>query len=186
MELLRLHGINALCDVRSHPYSRFAPQFSIEPLRATLANTEISYVFLGKELGARSENPACYRQGKVQYDRLAQEPNFAEGIKRVIQGMARYRIALMCSEKDPLDCHRALLVARKLFETGIQVSHILADGSLESHREFESRLLAACKLPEGDLFRGRDEFLLDAYVIQGEHVAYEDETMEQSKSIVAS
>ncbi|MBF0634467.1 MAG: DUF488 domain-containing protein [Nitrospinae bacterium] len=184
IELLRLHGINALCDVRSHPYSRFAPQFSIDPLRATLAKTEISYVFLGKELGARSENPACYRQGRVQYDRLAQEPDFVEGIKRLIKGMDRYRIALMCSEKDPLDCHRALLVARKLFETGVQVSHIHSDGSLESHHEFESRLLALCKLPEGDLFKGRDAFLLDAYLIRGEHVAYEDETMEQPEKVV--
>ena len=117
-----------------------------------LADAGIAYTFLGRELGARSDNPACYQEGKVQFDRLAQEPIFAEGIGRVIQGMQRYRIALLCAEKDPLDCHRALLVARKLSETGITISHIHADGVLESHQALESRLLAACKLPAGDLF----------------------------------
>jgi uncharacterized protein (DUF488 family) len=151
--LLRKQGITALCDVRSHPYSRFVPQYSREPLKAALVASGIAYVFLGKELGARSENPACYKQGRVQYDRLAKEPIFLEGVDRVMQGMGRYRIALMCAEKDPVECHRALLVARKLFESGFLVNHILADGSLESHENLESRLLAVCKLPEGDMFK---------------------------------
>ena len=125
------------------------------PWIAALSDAGIAYVFLGKELGARSDNPDCYWEGKVQYDRLAQEPIFAEGISRVMEGMERYRIALTCAEKDPLDCHRALLVARKLFETGVTISHIHTDGSLESHQAMESRLLAACKLPEGDLFTSR-------------------------------
>ncbi|MGH8533157.1 MAG: DUF488 family protein, partial [Gammaproteobacteria bacterium] len=101
VELLRQHGITAIGDVRSHPYSRYVPQYSREPLKTALVNGGIAYVFLGKELGARSNNPACYRQGKVQYDLLAQEAFFAEGVKRVIQGMERYVIALMCAEKDP-------------------------------------------------------------------------------------
>ena len=99
--------------------------------------------------------------------------------------MTRYRIALMCSEKDPLDCHRALLVARRLFEAGIPVSHIHADGSLESHHDFESRLLTACKLPEGDMFKARHEFVSDAYVIHGERVAYEDEAMGKAEKVAA-
>lgn len=183
IELLRLHGITAIGDVRSHPYSRYVPQYSRDALKAALSDAGISYVFLGKELGARSDNPACYRQGKVQYDRLAQEPSFGEGIKRVIQGMERYRIALMCAEKDPLDCHRALLVARKLFEMGFPVSHIRAGGSLETHQAMASRLLALCKLPEGDMFKNREEFVAEAYVIQGERVAYQDKTMEQTERV---
>lgn len=186
IELLCQHGITALGDVRSHPYSRWVSQYSRETLKSTLADSGIAYVFLGKELGARSDNPACYRQGKVQYDRLAQEPNFAGGIKRVMQGMGRYRIALMCAEKDPLDCHRALLVARKLFESGVPISHIHPDGSIESHQVMESRLLAQCKLPEGDMFRGREEFIAEAYAIQGARVAYQDKTMEQNESVAAT
>lgn len=183
--LLKQHGITALGDVRSHPYSRYVPQYSREPLKTALTEAGLAYVFLGKELGARSNNPACYRQGKVQYDRLAKEPSFREGIGRVLQGRDRYRIALMCAEKDPLECHRALLVARKLFETGIPVNHILADGTIESHEAMESRLLAICKLPEGDMFKSREEFVVEAYSIQGERVAYQDETITEDERVTA-
>jgi uncharacterized protein (DUF488 family) len=181
--LLHLHGVSAVCDVRSHPYSRFVTQYSREALKVSLGNAGIAYAFLGKELDARSDNPACYRQGKVQYDRLAKEPKFGEGISRVKQGMDRYRIALMCAEKDPLECHRALLVARRIFEDGIPVNHILADGTIESHESMESRLLAICKLPEGDMFKSREEFIVDAYSIQGERVAYQDETMTEDERV---
>lgn len=184
--LLKQHGVSALCDVRSHPYSRFVPQYSREALKAAIVNSGIAYVFLGKELGARSENPSCYRQGKVQYDRLAQEPQFAEGLQRVRQGIDRYCLALMCAEKDPIDCHRALLVARRLHESGLAVSHIRVDGTLESQQELESRLLALCKLPEGDMFKGREEFLSEAYLIQGERVAYQDESMEKLEMVAAA
>jgi uncharacterized protein (DUF488 family) len=186
ISLLQRHGVTALGDVRSHPYSRFVQQFSQEPLKSALAAAGIAYVFLGKELGARSMNAACYKQGRVQYDLLAKEPLFMEGIERLNQGMVRYQIALMCAEKDPIECHRALLVARKLFEAGISVNHILADGSLESHENMESRLLAVCKLPEGDMFKSREEFISDAYAIQGERVAYQDEAMVEEERVAAS
>lgn len=181
IKLLQEYGITALGDVRSHAFSRYVPQYSRDALKSALVEAGIYYVFLGKELGARSENPACYRQGKVQYDRLAREPIFAEGIKRVVQGMERNRIALMCAEKDPLDCHRALLVARNIFMSGIPVGHIHSDGSLEKHENMETRLLRVCKLPEGDMFKSREDFIADAYSIQGERVAYSDEAMEQAE-----
>ena len=164
--LLQRHGITAVGDVRSHPYSRHAPQYSRDALKTALARTGIAYVFLGKELGARSKDPRCYKQGKVQYDCLARQPQFAEGIRRVTEGMQQHRIALMCAEKDPLECHRTLLVARKLHEAGVEIAHIHADGSLEDHRTLESRLLDACKLPEGDMFKPRDEFIAEAYAIR--------------------
>ena len=173
IELLQRHGVTAVGDVRSHPYSRYAPQYSRDPLKAALAQKGIAYVFLGKELGARSKDPGCYKEGKVQYDRLARQPQFAEGISRVTEGMRQYCIALMCAEKDPLECHRTLLVARKLREAGVEITHIHADGSLEDHRSLESRLLDVCKLPEGDMFKQRDEFISQAYAIQGERVAYQ-------------
>ena len=175
IDLLHRHGITALTDVRSNPYSRYSPHFSRESLKIALTGARIAYVFLGKELGARSDNPACYKQGKVQYDRLAQEPSFGEGIRRIIRGMDQHCIALMCAEKDPIECHRALLVARKLFEAGIQVKHILADGTTETHEAFESRLLTLHKLHEVDMFRSREAFVAEAYSIQGDRVAYQDE-----------
>jgi len=186
IQLLQGHGVTAVGDVRSHPYSRFAPQYSRESLKATLARAEIAYVFLGKELGARSENPACYKQGKVQYDCLAKQPQFSEGVRRIIEGMQRYSIALMCTEKDPLDCHRTLLVARKIHETGIDIEHIHADSTLENHIVLESRLLGLCKLPEGDMFKQRNEFILEAYAIQGERIAYQNDKMEQLERVSTS
>ncbi len=80
----------------------------------------------------------------------------------------------MCVEKDPLNCHRALLVCRRLSDMGVAIEHIHADGALESQRAMESRLLTLCKLPEGDLFTAREEFLSDAYAIQANRVGYQD------------
>lgn len=177
LELLAKNSVTAIADVRSSPYSRFSPQFSREALKQSLRQANVAYTFLGKELGARSDNPNCYRAGKVQYDLLAQQPAFAAGIARVNEGMARYSIALMCAEKDPIECHRALLVARHFYQNGTPISHIHADGSLEQHDMFESRLLSVCKLPEGDMFKAKSDFLLEAYAKQGERVAYQDEEM---------
>lgn len=109
ISLLQKHGITALADVRSHPYSRHHPQFNRETLQRALRKVDINYVFLGKELGARSENPKCYRNGKVQYGLLAREPSFQEGLARLRKGMESHRIAMMCAEKEPLDCHRTIL-----------------------------------------------------------------------------
>lgn len=175
--LLKQHGVTALADVRSHPYSRHFPQYSKDALKDALAQAKIAYVFLGRELGARSENPACYRQGKAQYELLAKEPQFAVGLDRLRTGMDRFRIALMCAEKDPLDCHRAVLVARKVHESGVPVQHIHADGRLEEHAEMEARMLNLLKMSDADMFRGREEILVDAYRIRGEQIAYEDEAM---------
>ncbi len=177
IELLKQHGITALADVRSHPYSRHFPQYSQNDLKSSLAQEGIAYVFLGKELGARSENPSCYRQGKVQYELLAKEPLFLKGLERVRAGMERFRIALMCAEKDPLDCHRAVLVARQLYKLGIQVQHIHADGHLETHAEMENRMLQILKMSDSDMFNSREEILRDAYRVRGEQIAYQDETM---------
>ena len=182
LALLATNGVTAIADVRSSPYSRFSPQFTREALKQSLRQADVAYTFLGKELGARSDNPACYRAGKVQYDLLAKQPAFTYGVARVKEGMARYSIALMCAEKDPIECHRALLVARNFHQNGVPVAHIHADGSLEQHDIFESRLLAICKLPEGDMFKSRADFLQEAYTKQGERVAYQDEEMRSAEA----
>lgn len=179
IDLLRYHGVTAISDIRSHPYSRYAPQFSYDALREALRGQGIAYVFLGKELGARSPNPACYLRGKAQYDRIAREPLFAQGIARISQGIQQYRIALMCAEKDPIECHRAILVARHLVKNGLPVSHIHANHELETHDALETRLLKMLKMPEGDMFKCREDYLEDAYAVQGERIAYEDQRMNQ-------
>jgi uncharacterized protein (DUF488 family) len=175
--LLMEHKVTAVADVRSSPYSRFNPQFNREKLRADLKGSRVAYVFLGEELGARSKDPSCYVEGKVQYDRLAQTALFQHGLDRVGRGAQKHRIALMCAEKDPLTCHRCILVSRHLVARQIDVQHILADGRLESHAEALARLLRELQLPE--LFRARDEMVGEAYRVRGDEIAYvEKETTE--------
>lgn len=175
--LLKQHGVTALADVRSIPYSRFNPQFIKDALERDLKRQGIKYVFLGRELGARSDDPACYSGGRVQYGRLAQTALFKSGIERVKRGAEGHRIALMCAEKEPLECHRTLLVARALDQGGLEVSHILADGRLESHGDAMLRLLDVVGLPRDDLFRSQDELVSEALARQEDRVAYVDEKL---------
>jgi uncharacterized protein (DUF488 family) len=177
IELLAGAGATAVADVRSSPYSRYSPQYSKDALRSALSGAGIAYTFLGREFGARSSDPACYRNGKVQYAKLAQSALFADGIQRVMEGVKKYRIAFVCAEKDPIECHRALLVSRAFVERGQAVDHIHSDGSIESHESLEGRLLRLWKLPEGDMFKSRESFVEEAYLLQGDKVAYQDEQM---------
>lgn len=175
LALSKGHSVTALVDVRSAPYSRFNPQFNRNNLDVSMKAARIKYVYLGHQLGGRAVDPSCYENGRVQYDRLAQTQLFRSGIERVVRGAADYSIALMCAEKDPLDCHRTLLVARALDEQGITVAHILSDGRLETHGEAMERLLDVTGLPHADLFRSRQELIAQALAQQEEKVAYVDE-----------
>ncbi|MEO6861018.1 MAG: DUF488 domain-containing protein [Microcoleus sp.] len=140
---LQQHGITAVADVRSHPFSRYLPHFNKPEITASLSMAGIQYVFLGKELGARPEDLSCYDTGgKALYERVAATPLFAAGIQRLLNGAANYKISLMCAEKDPMTCHRTILVCHKLKEFNLQINHILSDGDLESHQDLEVRLLS--------------------------------------------
>ena len=162
IELLTSHSITAVGDVRSQPYSRINPQFNREPLKEALRTADIKYVFLGRELGARSEDKTCYRGGQVQYDLLAQTDLFKHGLDRVKEGARTHRIALMCAEKEPLECHRTILVARKLYEDGLTVKHVLGDGRVEDHAQTIERLIARQKIGEADFFRDSAAVIVDA------------------------
>lgn len=171
--LLQPHGISAVADVRSTPYSRFNPQFRREKLQASLAAAGIQYVFLGAELGARSSDPACYdADGRVSYERLAKTELFRRGIDRLKAGMSEHRISLMCAEREPLDCHRTILVTRELVRAGVAVAHILGDGSLESHEHAMQRLASSLHLSEADLFSTPADVTNRAYELRAAQMAY--------------
>ena len=174
LRLLQRHGVEEVLDVRTSPHSRFNPQFNRKILQAALAETGVEYVFMGGELGGRPADPWCYDgEGRVQYDRLAATDAFKEGIQRVIQRAGQRRMALMCSEKEPLDCHRTLLIAQVLSAKGIAVAHILADGTLEGHVAAMDRLLDRFRLPkDGDMFRSREQHIADAVSRQARRAAY--------------
>jgi uncharacterized protein (DUF488 family) len=173
VKLLTLNGVTALADVRSDPFSRIQ-HFNRDVLPAVLKRKGIKYVPLGRELGARRDEEGCYVNGHAVYERVAMLPLFREGIDRVVAGARDHVIALMCSEKEPLDCHRTILVCRHLRPYGLQIGHILADGRLESNQEFERRLMTLMGLSpsQGELFAGEQQLIEQAYDARGRDIAY--------------
>ncbi len=175
---LRMHHVTAVADVRSAPYSRFNPQFNREPLDGCLKKHGIEYWFFGHELGGRFSDPTCYIDGRVSYDHVAATDLFRRGLDEVAQSVANHRIVLLCAEREPLECHRTLLVGRAIDERGIEVAHIHADGRLESHAEAMDRLLNRFNLhPDGDLFRAaqsREKLVAEAVARQAKRIAFAD------------
>ena len=149
--MLRAAGVDAVADVRSMPVSRFCPWFSQKNLAPLLAGENIGYLFLGETLGGRPRDRALYRDGVVDYELTANDPRFKGGLDRLLAEAAQHRFCLMCSEREPLDCHRCLLVARALAARGVSVGHILHDGAIESNIVTEQRLIELDG-GEGELF----------------------------------
>ncbi len=191
ISLLTKHNVTALADVRSSPYSRYVSQFNKENLKNSLLNSGIKYVFLGQELGARPKDRSCYVEGKAVYQNIAKTTLFSQGIERLSKGSKTYNIALMCAEKDPITCHRAVLICQHLKVLSLDINHILQDGSLESHQNLENRLLEIHNLGQSakdspvqlSLFDNvsnqtplqtlsPEEALKEAYRKQGDKIAY--------------
>ena len=172
LALLSQHRVTAVADVRSAPRSRFNPHFNRNTLSAALEARGIRYVYLGGELGGRPDDPALYDEdGRIRYERIAQTSGFRDAVARVAGGAANHRIALMCAEKEPLDCHRTHLVARALDAEGVAVAHILADGEIERHAETMDRLaVKAGGKPDEDLFR--DELIEETTKERSGRVAF--------------
>jgi uncharacterized protein (DUF488 family) len=177
LRILLANQVTAVADIRSEPYSGYNPQFGREALKSSLETSGINYVFLGEELGAHPKDPACYKGNKVEYKLMAQTPLFKQGLKRVCSGSERHRIALLCAEKDPLLCHRSVLISRELEAAGKTVSHILEDGRLETNQETMNRLLEQCGLDREDLFRSKEELIEEACARQEKQVAWVDSQM---------
>lgn len=172
LKLLQDSRVTLLGDVRSTPYSRFNPQFRRDALAESLAKEGIEYLFLGEELGARSKDPACYDEGRVSYRKLAATDLFRQGIDRLLMATKSHTVAIMCAEKDPLDCHRTILVARELVKRGEKVAHILASGEVEPHEQVMKRLREKLKIEPTDLFG--DDVNERAYELRGQQIAYVD------------
>jgi uncharacterized protein (DUF488 family) len=170
--LLRGSGATAIADVRSAPYSRYSPQFNRETLRDALRADGLSYVFMGDDLGGRPAGRDCFSHGVADYEKMAQRPNFQSGLERVTKGAKLHRVALMCSEQDPLDCHRCLLLGRALAARRVGVAHILPTGKQTTQAEIEQTLLVASGRDADDLFASREERLATAYRERARKVAF--------------
>jgi uncharacterized protein (DUF488 family) len=155
VELLKAGGVERLVDVRSMPGSRRFPQFSRERLAKSLAEAGIAYAWEGEALGGKPKAGGTY-------DDLAARPEFKDAIGRLIADRAGTSLCLMCAEKEPLDCHRTVLVSRRLADRDVPIEHLLADGTVRPHRDIEEALLK--KAGGGaDLFEDRQARLDRAY-----------------------
>jgi uncharacterized protein (DUF488 family) len=170
------YSITAVADVRSNPHSKFKPEFDAEAISRALRHWGIAYVFLGDECGARPDDPACYVDHVVSFEKVADQPAFQRGMERLREGMRHYTIALMCAEKDPVCCHRMILLCRHLGrQPGVTIDHIRSDSTCESNEAAEERLLGLLDLASDELpglGRSREERLDEAYRRQGERIAY--------------
>lgn len=178
--LLKRHGLTAIADVRSSPYSRSA-HFNREPLCAVLKREGLDYVFLGRELGARREEPECYDNGQVDLRKVAQLPIYQQGLQRLEKGIERCTVALLCAEKEPLDCHRAVLICRSLCNKGVTIKHILGDGNLEDHKDTERRMVKMMEA-QASLFQqgsSQESLVERAYDERAKEIAYRKEEAEK-------
>lgn len=142
LDLLVRHGITAVADVRSQPFSRRHPHFNRAELEPTLRERGIVYIFLGEQLGGRPGQPSLYdADRRVDYQRVRAQDFFQRGLERLEKARQTYTIALLCSEENPLACHRGLMIAPALAERGALSVHVRGDGTLETMSQLERRLL---------------------------------------------
>jgi len=174
LSLLNRHGIDTIADVRSQPYSKFHPQFNRETLAGALKRVGVEYAFLGRELGARRSEPESYRDGQARYELIQRLPAFQSGLVWIREHASSRRIALLCAEKDPLTCHRTILVCRHLRSSSLSINHVLEDGTVETTEQAESRLLDLVGLPPAHLFCSKADLTEQAYDLQAQRIAYRE------------
>jgi len=188
IHLLKKHYINCLIDVRSVPYSKYATQFDKEELKRQLSIEGIYYIHMGEELGARRDEKDVYLQGMVDFEKVSGCKSFLSGINRVIDGINKnFTIAIMCTEKDPIECHRSILVSRALHNRNFEVLHILSNGEVQSHSKLEDRLLEQYfpNRNQGSIFdliegkKTEEELLRESYKLQNEKIGYRVELQKE-------
>ncbi len=170
--MLQDAAVTTVADVRSMPNSRWFPWFSQKTLAAQLNGIGIAYTAMGDTLGGRPRDESLHRDGVADYEAMANEPEFRAGLDRLREAVARSRVCLMSAEREPLDCHRCLLVARRLAECSLAVGHILHDGTIEPHAATEQRLLALDGDAGGLFVAGQEERLAAAYRLRARAVAF--------------
>ena len=182
--LLNAHDVNCVIDVRSVPASTYSPQFNQESLKYFLKSHGVQYLHFGDEFGARRTD--CLNESEqVDFEKAVETPLFQKGVERVMKGLEKgFRIAFMCSEADPLECHRFSLVSRYFYDQGLDVRHILKDGTLASHASLEKEMInqflhsRKYRLPEVDLLFGtysEEEQRNDAYRLKNKEIGYKPE-----------
>lgn len=181
LELLKRHDINCIVDVRSVPASKYTPQFNMEPLKWFLRANDIHYLHFGDEFGARRTD-CLDAEGQVNFEKAVETPSFKRGVERLMNGLQKgFRISLMCSEANPLECHRFSLVSRYFYDNGLDVQHILKDGELALHASLEKEMIDEYlhskkhRLAEIDQLFGsytKEDQRRDAYRLKNKEIGY--------------
>jgi uncharacterized protein (DUF488 family) len=168
-----------LVDVRSVAASSYNPQYNKDTLATFLKTSGITYLHFAKEFGARqTAKELLDNSGQLDFEKVHSSSHFKQGVERLKQGTAKgYTIALMCAEGEPLDCHRFGMVSTALVHNGVDVRHIMKDGSVRTHQELEKDLIKKYekKLPQPDIFTESITFqeqLRAAYKLQNKDIAY--------------
>jgi uncharacterized protein (DUF488 family) len=169
---LKMNSIEVIADVRSIPKSGYRPEFAKNFLEKYLKDNNIKYVFLGDNCGARIDDPACYINGQASYDKIKETSIFKRGLERILNGLNKYTISLLCAEKDPIFCHRDILICRNLKPYGTNIQHIISEKIVELNLKTENRLLKQFNLDADDFFMSYEDRLNLAYDQQGNKIAY--------------
>jgi uncharacterized protein (DUF488 family) len=179
-ELLRLANINCIIDVRSMPASSYSPHFNKEPLSLFLKAHNVVYLHFGEEFGARRTDSIV--DGQVNFEKAVTTTKFLRGYDRVLNGLEQgWNIALMCSEANPVSCHRFSMISRYFYDNGIDVQHILHSKEVRGHLELEQEMIQGMlskrnsKLPEVDLMfmtYSEEDQRRDAYRIKNLEIGY--------------
>ncbi|WP_423142064.1 DUF488 family protein [Parablastomonas sp. CN1-191] len=166
-----------VCDVRSYPSSRYRPEFSRAEFKRSLNSRGLKYAFFGDALGARPKDRSCYLGGRAEYDRISKQDIFKEALNRLQSGSKVSGLALVCSEADPIECHRAILVSRHLASLVPDIRHIHSNGRIETHQDLEERLIDLYGTAPPPLLRTeaeRNEGIRLAYRKQGDAISYSE------------
>lgn len=143
LKMLKDNNIDYLLDVRSSPFSKYAETYNKDNLKDLLDQNGIVYWHMGGYFGARPEEKELYTQENyLDFEKVRAGKKFQDGVKSVLTGLNEGKnIVLMCTERDPMDCHRAIMVSKGFLDAGVNVKHILPDGSIETQKELENRML---------------------------------------------
>ena len=181
LELVKRHDINRIVDVRSVPASKFSPQFNMESLKWYLRTNGIQYLHFGDEFGARRTD-CLDAEGQVNFELAVKTPSFKRGVERLMNGLHKdFHISLMCSEANPLECHRFSLISRYFSDNGLDVQHILKNGELASHVSLEKEMIDEYlqskkhRLSEIDQLFGsytKEDQRRDAYRLKNKEIGY--------------
>ena len=186
LHMIQIYHINCIVDVRSLPASKHSPQFNQKTIESFLKYNQVNYLFFGREFGARRID-AFNQKGQVDFELAVKSTLFQQGVERIYSLMEKHHIALMCSEANPLECHRFALVARYFHNQEICVQHIMKDASLLTHTQLEKEMINLYLHARKPLLADVDELfgtytaedqLLDAYRLKNKEIGYYQEQEE--------